>query len=119
MKNELKLIENPICIVDAYSTGKKLANEFIKYGKSCLHIKSSEKNANDPKRNEFISEILYKGNFKDLKQALNKYNPSHIIAGSEMGIELADKLVAAFNLKKQVIQIQRNLEEINILCRKN
>ncbi|WP_397601757.1 ATP-grasp domain-containing protein [Silvanigrella sp.] len=89
---------NPICIVDAYSTGKKLAHEFHKFGIKCIHVKSSLANANDPKRNEFLEEILFDGDFKKLKIDLNKYNPSHIIAGSEMGVELADKLVDIFKL---------------------
>ena len=96
-----KNIGNPndlICIVDAYSTGKKLAHEFNKYGKKCIHIKSSLTNANDPKRKEFLEEILFDGDMNKLKNSIQKFNPSHIIAGSEMGVELADKLVASFNL---------------------
>lgn len=89
---------NPICIVDAYSTGKKLAHEFLKFEKKCIHVKSSLANANDPKRNEFLDEILFDGNIKKLEIDLIKYNPSHIIAGSEMGVELADKLVEIFKL---------------------
>lgn len=100
MIKNLSEFENLICIVDAYSTGKKLATEFNKYGKKCIHIKSSKKNANDPKRNEFIDEILYEGCMHTLENTIRKFNPSHIIAGSEMGVELADKLVASFRIEQ-------------------
>ncbi|APJ05184.1 hypothetical protein AXG55_12185 [Silvanigrella aquatica] len=91
-------LEDLICIVDAYSTGKKLAAEFQKHGKKCIHIKSSIKNANDAKRMEFVEEILYEGNLQNLENTIRKFNPTHIIAGSEMGVELADKLVASFQI---------------------
>jgi ATP-grasp domain len=98
MEKVIRDLEDMICIVDAYSTGKKLAAEFNKYGKKCIHIKSSKNNANDPRRTEFLEEILFEGSMNKLENSIRKFNPTHIIAGSEMGIELADKLVASFNL---------------------
>lgn len=88
-----------ICIVDAYSTGKKLAHEFNKFGKKCVHIKSSLNHFNETKNSEFIAEIQYTGNLFSLKDEIKKFNPSYIIAGSEMGVELADKLTEAFAIK--------------------
>ncbi|MGY3802583.1 ATP-grasp domain-containing protein [Pigmentibacter ruber] len=89
-----------ICIVDAYSTGKKLAYEFNKYGKKCIHIKSTSREEEELKRNEFIEELTYTGNLFSLKDELKKFNPEFIIAGSEMGVELADKLSEIFNIQK-------------------
>ncbi len=89
-----------ICIVDAYSTGRKLAYEFSKFGKKCIHIRSSLNHSDDPKRGEFIAEIQYDGNLFSLKDELKKFNPLFIIAGSEMGVELADKLTEIFNIQK-------------------
>lgn len=126
MEKYTRELKDMICIVDAYSTGKKLAAEFNKYGKCCIHIKSSIKNANDPRRAEFIEEILFDGNIKNLEKTIRKYNPSHVIAGSEMGVELADKLVACLNIPDAcdpgTTQLRRNkyfmherLKEKNIL----
>lgn len=112
MENDMKELENMICIVDAYSTGKKLAAEFNKFGKRCIHIKSSKKNANDPRRTEFIEEILFEGSLDHLENSIRKFNPSHIIAGSEMGVELADKLIDSFNITNacdpKTTQFRRN-----------
>ncbi len=125
MEKEIRELENMICIVDAYSTGKKLAAEFNKFGKKCIHIKSSKSNANDPKRKEFIEEFLFEGSMYHLENLIRKFNPTHIIAGSEMGVELADKLVASFHisnacdpnttqLRRNKYHMQERLKEIGI-----
>lgn len=88
-----------ICIVDAFSTGKKLAAEFAKYGIKCIHIKSTTKDLGETSSNQFMHEILFNGDFESLVQDVRIYQPIHIIAGSEIGVELADKLSNFFNLK--------------------
>ena len=112
MEKGIRELENLICIVDAYSTGKKLATEFNKFGKRCIHIKSSINNANEPRRSEFVEEILFEGCMNKLENSIRKFNPTHIIAGSEMGVELADKLVASLHISNacdpNTTQFRRN-----------
>ncbi len=112
-----------VCIVDAYSTGKKLVSEFLKFGTICIHIKSSQKNALDPRRPEFYEEIQFDGNIHELQKTIKQFSPQHIIAGSEMGVELADKLIDNLNIRNacnpKTTHYRRNKYAMHECLRKN
>jgi len=98
MKNITKSKSSVVCIVDAFSTGKKLAAEFAKYAIKCIHIRSTTRELGETSSNQFMLEIVFNGDFDSLAEEIKHYHPMHIIAGSEIGVELADKLSNALNL---------------------
>lgn len=89
-------VEKCICIVvDAYSTGKKLALDFKSKGYDCIHIQSSHALPTDKfshSKNDFIKNLIYDGKIDTLLTELTPYKIKLCIAGSESGVELADVL---------------------------
>ncbi|WP_216628504.1 ATP-grasp domain-containing protein [Pseudoalteromonas caenipelagi] len=91
-----KILNNIIAIVDALSTGNELAQEFINRGVKCVHI------VNDSSRKTrvagFIETIDCQGNEEEVVAELARLNVSHVIAGSDSGVELAEKLASMLGL---------------------
>ncbi|NOL49840.1 ATP-grasp domain-containing protein [Pelistega europaea] len=87
-------------IVDGYSTGYHLAKYLLKNGCELMHIQSTKdvpalwKAKFDPS--------LYSKNIIYSEQAhadIKAYHPDFIVAGSELGVALSEKLSFAFGLK--------------------
>lgn len=92
-------------IVDAYSTGAKLASKFQAEGISVLHVQSAapiiDFYVNDFRPDDFIANVIFTGLAEcvaDIDQALNGAKPMCVLAGAETGIELADLLAAELGL---------------------
>jgi biotin carboxylase len=93
--------DRTVCvIVDAYSTGKKLAPYLNGRGYSCVHIKS------DPhlplrfehKASHFVKSIVFQGDINKVLEELRDYKVKICIPGSESGVELADTLSQVLNV---------------------
>ncbi|MBD8092942.1 ATP-grasp domain-containing protein [Pseudomonas fluorescens] len=92
-------------IVDAYSTGAKLASKFQAEGISVLHVQSAapiiDFYVNDFRPDDFIANVIFTGLAEcvaDIDQVLNGAKPMCVLAGAETGIELADLLAAELGL---------------------
>jgi len=82
-------------IVDAYSTGRFLANEMTRYGVECVHVQSAADLAeffvSGFQPNDFKASYLYSDK-TGTAQLLRRHNPFCVIAGSETGVAIADAL---------------------------
>lgn len=83
-------------IVDAFSTGVNLANEFITKGVACYHIRTTS--------TPYPYDIPFKGTLfladETSFEHLAELNLCYILAGSEMGVEATDLLNARLNKAK-------------------
>src|SRR5580658_1709506 len=85
-------------IVDAYSSGKLLAGEFLTRGIECAHIQSSQEipaaRVASLQRRDFLFNIVNASTTQTLTElkALREFVPLCIIPGTETGVSLADEL---------------------------
>ncbi|CUB09079.1 Phosphoribosylamine--glycine ligase [Bacillus cereus] len=90
------MINQCICIVDAFSTGAELASQFKKHGYQVIHVQSAEniiKDLLDSFRPEdFDQTFIFKNDLNDLIEQIKDINITHIIAGTETGVFLSDLL---------------------------
>lgn len=91
-----KNVQKPWIIVDGYSSGKLFVLLLKELGISAYHIQSSN---NVPEfyyetfdEKQYLENFIYEGDFTNLVARLRELEFSVIIAGSEPGVELADKL---------------------------
>ena len=86
----------PVAIVDPYSSGALLVEALDGQGVSCVAIESSPlvpasmKSHYDP--GAFIDVIRHEGDFDRPLHRLRQYGPTHVVAGFESGVELAEHL---------------------------
>ncbi|UMZ09792.1 ATP-grasp domain-containing protein [Pseudomonas sp. B11] len=89
-------------IVDAYSTGNKLAREFSAYGVECFHVQSRDPilifDAPSFVPEDFAGNFVYRGDVAKLAEDIGKLSPSFVIAGCESGVPLADALSEVLKL---------------------
>ena len=97
------MAEQKTCvIVDAYSAGNLLAPEFRERGLRCVHVQSTPEIwpifLPSFKRGDFEANLKFDGDLKRLVDELRRIRPSVILAGTETGVELADRLAEALAL---------------------
>ncbi|MFJ5451630.1 ATP-grasp domain-containing protein [Pectobacterium jejuense] len=89
-----------VILVDAYSSGNGLAPEFNQQGYRCAHIQSRsnlpQKLLDSYQTDDFFINLPYAGS-ETIKQ-LENYDIIAVVAGSETGIELADRLAEMLGL---------------------
>jgi len=83
-------------IVDAYTTGRFLAPYLNANGYSCIHVQSREDVISvymaTFTRENFIENLIYKGNIQDIISQLKPYDIKAVIPGAETGVLLSDEL---------------------------
>lgn len=85
-----------IVIVDPYSSGALLATALAARGADCLAVESSAdlpasmKSGFEPQR--FAAVIQAVGDLEATRSAIAAYRPTHVLAGFESGVELAERL---------------------------
>ena len=91
-------------VVDAYSSGNQLALHLKRYGYQVIHVQSTERIPrifkSSYRSEDFEDNLIYTGNYHDLVKKLKVYTPEFIIAGSELGVEMADHLSVTLNLTR-------------------
>ena len=92
-----------VVIVDAYSSGNLVAPEFQRRGCRCVHVQSKTDTPKvfeaSFKRNDFAENIIFNGDFPALVNTVKQYSPIAVIAGTETGVILADRLGNAIGTK--------------------
>jgi biotin carboxylase len=92
-----------VAIVDAYSTASHLAPLFHARGYDCLHIQSLEQPpaAFGPsfKPGDFLATVVHRGDTAETLAAIAPFGPVALLAGAEIGVELADVLSEALGLR--------------------
>lgn len=101
MKNPLSK-KNCIVIVDAFSTGRLLAEKWSRYA-LLLHVQSSahrpEAFVNSLPHEIFYDQFVFNGNWPLLWQWLDQYAIDEVVCGSEFGVLLTDVIAAELGLK--------------------
>lgn len=91
-----------VTIVDPFSAGALLAEALIARGARCIAVISSAdlpenmRSRFDP--DLFLDIVQYSGDFGTTLSALKSMEPSHVIAGCESGVELAEQLAEQLGL---------------------
>ncbi|MCT2385867.1 ATP-grasp domain-containing protein [Erwinia pyrifoliae] len=85
-----------VIIVDAYSPTRRLAPEFIRQGYRCARVQSTPEIPDIYKGSfsldDYCENIIHQGDLAVTLQKVASLNPVAIIAGGEIGVELADIL---------------------------
>ena len=96
-------------IVDAYSTGNCLSSELKKYDFECIHVQSMPHilifDVPAFRQNDFIKNIIFRGNVDELVGELSLIDPAFIIPGCESGVILADELSERLGLPSNGINL--------------
>jgi biotin carboxylase len=90
-------MDRPVVIVDPWSSGVELAPTFQAKGISCIAVTTKEPPnvlgyGTTLQREDFLDVIP---NRPDLEEVLRTYNPLAVLAGSDGGMALAERLAAA------------------------
>jgi biotin carboxylase len=96
------LAKGYVAIVDPYSSGSYLCPEFRSRGYECIHVQSQETipAALRPsyRESDFFRTFVFKGDLELLVKELSEFNVVAVVAGSELGVLLADQLSDALKL---------------------
>lgn len=83
-------------VVDAYSTGARLAPRFIAEGLDVVHVQS---NPNESpfyierlRTQDFVENVVHHGDLGATAAAVARYDPAFVVVGSEPGVLLSDAL---------------------------
>jgi ATP-grasp domain len=83
-------------VVDAYSTGARLAPRFAAAGLPVLHVQSSrwlpEFYSRAFRAGDFVENIVHEEDLEATAARLASHDPSFVVVGSEPGVPLADAL---------------------------
>ncbi|AZM57870.1 hypothetical protein DMA15_24010 [Streptomyces sp. WAC 01529] len=84
-----------MAIVDAYSTGGLLPAVLDQYDIECVHVRSPHPDVlltGSP--GTFVDDVRHFGDVEATASVLRRHGVTHVIAGQEAGVELADQLSA-------------------------
>lgn len=83
-------------VVDAYSTGARLAPRFAAAGLPVVHVQSSprlpEFYARAFRAGDFVENIVHEGDLEATAARVAAYDPAFVVVGAEPGVPLADAL---------------------------
>ncbi len=83
-------------VVDAYSTGAKLAPRFAAAGLPVVHVQSSPRMPDFYLRafraEHFVENVIHDGDLEATVARLAPHDPAFVVVGSEPGVPLADAL---------------------------
>lgn len=91
-----------VVIVDAYPTNRRLTPEFHKAGYQVVRVQSTPEvplvYANSFDLSPYAGNVVHLGDLAATVAALEPYAPAAVVAGGEIGVELADALSQALGL---------------------
>jgi len=83
-------------VVDAYSTGARLAPRFAAAGMSVVHVQSSPRlpdfYARAFRDGDFVENVIHDGDLEETAARVAVHNPAFVVVGAEPGVPLADAL---------------------------
>ncbi|HEY4279381.1 MAG TPA: ATP-grasp domain-containing protein [Conexibacter sp.] len=83
-------------VVDAYSTGARLAPRFIAEGLDVVHVQSNPNESSfyidRLRREDFLENVVHHGDVAATAAAVARYDPAFVVVGSEPGVLLSDAL---------------------------
>ncbi len=83
-------------VVDAYSTGARLAPRFAAAGMPVLHVQSSPRlpdfYARAFRPGDFVENVVHEGDLEATAARVAAHDPAFVVVGAEPGVPLADAL---------------------------
>jgi ATP-grasp domain len=83
-------------VVDAYSTGSRLAPRFIAEGLDVVHVQSNPNESpfyiDRLRTQDFLENVVHHGDLAATAAAVARYDPAFVVVGSEPGVLLNDAL---------------------------
>jgi len=94
--------ERVAAVVDAYSTGRYLPAAFLDFGVACVHVQSTReippRFVKDFDPGHFRAAHVHQGAAGETAAWLASRNVEFVVAGTEIGVELADRLSESLGL---------------------
>ncbi|MFC9932115.1 ATP-grasp domain-containing protein [Streptomyces sp. NPDC127190] len=91
-----------VVIVDSYAPTRLLAAQFEKAGASLVRVQSTvevpEVYRSSFDVDNYVENIIHRGDLAQTVAAVRRYRPVAVVAGGEIGVELADALSEALGL---------------------
>ncbi|UFQ19060.1 MULTISPECIES: ATP-grasp domain-containing protein [Streptomyces] len=91
-----------VVLVDPYAPARGLPPEFLRAGYPCVRVQST---AEVPAvyrgpldLSGYVANVIHDGDIEDTIRRLSAYEPVAVLTGSELGVELADKLSESMGL---------------------
>jgi len=85
-----------VVIVDDYAPTRRLAPHFREAGYGCVRVQSTVEvpalYRSSAGLGDYLVDIVHTGSVQETLRELDKYEPIAVVAGSEIGVELADAL---------------------------
>ncbi len=98
-------------VVDAYSTGARLAPRFAAAGLDVVHVQS---NPNESpfyierlRRDDFVENVVHRGDLEATAAAVAAHDPAFVVVGSEPGVLLSDALSERLGLPSNGTDLSR------------
>ncbi|WP_412543465.1 ATP-grasp domain-containing protein [Longispora sp. K20-0274] len=95
-------VQKNVVIVDAYSPTRRLAPEFHRAGYQVVRVQSTPEPPSAYRTNfdlsPYAANIIHTGDLDATVRAVAAHAPEAVIAGGEIGVELADQLSEALGL---------------------
>jgi ATP-grasp domain-containing protein len=89
-------------VVDAYSTGARLAPRFAAAGLPVVHVQSSPTLPDFYMRafraGDFAENVVHEGDLEATAERVGRHEPAFVVVGAEPGVPLADALSARLGL---------------------
>lgn len=98
-------------VVDAYSTGARLAPRFIAEGLDVVHVQSNPDESpfylDRLRRQDFVENVVHDGDLEATAAAVARHDPSFVVVGSEPGVLLSDALSERLGLPSNGTELSR------------
>lgn len=98
-------------VVDAYSTGARLAPRFREAGLDVVHVQSNPNESrfylDRLRRDDFIANIVHRGDLEATADAVARHDPAFVVVGSEPGVLLSDALSERLGLPSNGTALSR------------
>ncbi|HEU4701710.1 MAG TPA: hypothetical protein VFS37_04440, partial [Conexibacter sp.] len=98
-------------VVDAYSTGARLAPRFKAAGLDVVHVQS---NPNESpfyierlRRGDFVENVVHEGDLEATAERVAAHEPAFVVVGSEPGVLLSDALSERLGLPSNGTALSR------------
>ncbi|MFF6979247.1 ATP-grasp domain-containing protein [Streptomyces sp. NPDC008343] len=91
-----------VCVVDSYGLSKTLVDEFLKRGAAVLRVQSTPEVPAAYRGpfdlSDYVDNIVHGGDLAATARAVAAHRPVAVVAGGEIGVELADALSESLGL---------------------
>jgi biotin carboxylase len=119
------MTERAAAIVDAYSTGARLASRFASAGLPIVHVQSRPRMPDFYLRSfqpsDFVENIVHDGDLEATVERLAPHDPAFVVVGSEPGVPVADALSERLGLPSNGTELslaRRNKHEMAAALRR-